>query len=59
MLIELICVRNGINENFEHAIDFVDCEEKDLLIKTYPNGTDKTSLISALAVETELFDKLA
>lgn len=59
MLIELICVRNGITENFERSIDFVECEEKNLLVKTYPNGTDKTSLISALAVETELFDRLA
>ena len=59
MLIELICVRNGIESNFEHSIDFVDCEEKDMLAKTYPAAMDKRGLIGALSVTSELFDRLA
>ncbi|MBQ9993267.1 MAG: hypothetical protein IJP17_00965, partial [Clostridia bacterium] len=58
MLIELICVRNGITENFEHSIDFIDCEEKDMLIKTYPAALDQNSLAGALGVMSELFDRL-
>lgn len=59
MLIELICVRSGISENFEHAIDFIDTEEKRMLIKTYPVRLDAGCLAAALAVESELFDRLA
>lgn len=59
MLIELICVRNDIEENFENAIDFIECEEKDMLIKSYPAALDKAPLIKSLGIICELFDRLA
>lgn len=59
MLIELICVRNGIEGNFEHAIDSIECEETEMLVKTYPATMDRPGLINALSVISELFDRLA
>ena len=59
MLIELICVRNGIESDFDAAIDYIECEEKDMLIKTYPTGMNKAGFITALSTVTTLFDRLA
>lgn len=58
MAIELICVRNGVTEDFEQAIDFIDCEEKHMLMKAYPRNMDQKSLAGALASLSELFDRL-
>ncbi len=58
MAIELICVRNGINEGFEQSIDFIDCEEKRMLVKAYPRNMDQKSLVTALSTLSELFDRL-
>jgi len=59
MLIELICVRNGINENFERAIDKLDCPEKDMLQLTFPARHDQRAFISALGVVSSIFDRLS
>ncbi len=59
MLIELICVRNGINENFERAIDKLDCPEKDMLQLTFPMRHDQRAFISALGVVSSIFDRLS
>ncbi len=59
MLIELICVRSGVEENFERAIDSIDCEEKDMLVKTYPARADQGAMATALATITELFERLS
>jgi len=59
MLIELICVRNGINENFERAIDKLDCPEKDMLQLTFPTRHDQRAFISALGVVSSIFDRLS
>lgn len=59
MLIELICVRNGINENFERAIDKLDCPEKDMLLLTFPARHDQRAFISALGVVSSIFDRLS
>lgn len=59
MLIELICVRNGIESDFETAIDYIECEEKNMLIKTYPTQMNKSGFITALSNITALFDRLA
>lgn len=58
MAIELICVRNGIDENFDQAIDFIECEEKHMLMKTYPRNMEPSSFAMALAALSELFDRL-
>lgn len=58
MAIELICVRNGIDENFDQAIDFIECEEKNMLMKTYPRSMEQGSYAMALAALSELFDRL-
>lgn len=58
MAIELICVRNGVTEDFEQAIDFIDCEEKHMLMKAYPRNMDQKSLAGALASLSALFDRL-
>lgn len=58
MAIELICVRNGIDENFDQAIDFIECEEKNMLMKTYPRSMEQSSYAMALAALSELFDRL-
>ena len=58
MAIELICVRNGVTEDFEQAIDFIDCEEKHILMKAYPRNMDQKSLAGALASLSALFDRL-
>ncbi len=59
MLIELICVRNGITENFERAIDKLDCPEKDMLQLTFPARHDQRAFISALGVVSSIFDRLS
>ncbi len=59
MLIELICVRNGISENFERAIDKLDCPEKDMLQLTFPARHDQRAFISALGVVSSIFDRLS
>ncbi|MBE6759929.1 MAG: hypothetical protein E7554_07555 [Ruminococcaceae bacterium] len=59
MLIELICVRNGITENFERAIDKLDCPEKDMLQLTFPMRHDQRAFISALGVVSSIFDRLS
>ncbi len=59
MLIELICVRNGINENYERAIDKLDCPEKDMLQLTFPTRHDQRAFISALGVVSSIFDRLS
>lgn len=59
MLIELICVRNGINENYERAIDKLDCPEKDMLQLTFPARHDQRAFISALGVVSSIFDRLS
>lgn len=58
MAIELICVRNGIDSNFEQSIDFIDCEEKHMLAKTYPRNMDQKNMVVALGTLSELFDRL-
>lgn len=58
MAIELICVRQGIEENFDQAIDFIECEEKHMIEKTYPRSMDQTGYAMALATLSELFDRL-
>lgn len=58
MAIELICVRNGIDENFDQAIDFIECEEKNMLMKTYPRSMEQSGYAMALAALSELFDRL-
>lgn len=58
MAIELICVRNGINSNFEQSIDFIDCEEKRMLSHTYPRNMDQKNMVLALGTLSELFDRL-
>ncbi len=58
MAIELICVRNGIDSNFEQSIDFIDCEEKRMLTRTYPRNMDQQNLVLALGTLSELFDRL-
>lgn len=58
MAIELICVRQGIEENFDQAIDFIECEEKHMLAKTYPRSMDQSGYAIALATLSELFDRL-
>jgi len=59
MLIELICVRNGVSENFERAIDKLDCPEKDMLQLTFPARHDQRAFISALGVVSSIFDRLS
>lgn len=59
MLIELICVRNGITENYERAIDKLDCPEKDMLQLTFPTRHDQRAFISALGVVSSIFDRLS
>lgn len=59
MLIELICRSNGVNENFGNAIDFIEGEDKEMLLRTYPQRLDQASMISAMAVISQMFDKLA
>ena len=59
MLIELICVRNGITENYERAIDKLDCPEKDMLQLTFPARHDQRAFISALGVVSSIFDRLS
>lgn len=58
MAIELICVRNGIESNFEQSIDFIDCEEKRMLTYTYPRSMDQKNMVLALGTLSELFDRL-
>jgi len=58
MAIELICVRNGVDSNFEQSIDFIDCEEKHMLVKTYPRSMDQKNMVVALGTLSELFDRL-
>ena len=59
MLIELICVNNGVEEDFENSIDFIECEEKDMLIKTFPRAMNAGGLAAALGAVSELFDRLS
>lgn len=59
MLIELICVRNGITENYEREIDKLDCPEKDMLQLTFPTRHDQRAFISALGVVSSIFDRLS
>ncbi len=58
MAIELICVRNGVDSNFEQSIDFIDCEEKRMLSRTYPKNMDQQNMVIALGTLSELFDRL-
>lgn len=59
MLIELICRKAGVNENFGNAIDFIEGEDKEMLLRTYPQRLDQASMVSAMAVISQMFDQLA
>lgn len=59
MLIELICVRNGVNENFEREIDKIQCQEKELLAMTFPARHEQRAFLAALGMVSTIFDRLA
>lgn len=57
-LIQLICEKNGITEDYAHSIDLLSNEYQRALIKTYPARPDSSAMVAALAAELALFEKL-
>ena len=57
-LIQLICERNGITEDYLHSIDLLPAGKREALYKTYPAKPEEASMIAALAAELSLFEQL-
>ncbi len=58
LLIELICQKHGIHEDYLHSIDLLADNDKRELLKTYPAGLENGAIVAALAAELRLFEKL-
>lgn len=58
LLIQLICEKSGITENYAHSIDLLSNEYQKALIKTYPAKPEGGAMVAALAAELSLFEQL-
>lgn len=58
VLVKLICEKDGVTENYFHSIDLLSGEETAALRKTYPARLESGAMVTALAAELTLFEKL-
>lgn len=58
LLIRLMCEAEGITEDYLHSIDLLPEGYRKALAKTYPTGLENARMISALAAEHSIFERL-
>lgn len=58
VLVKLICEKDGVTDHYFHSIDLLSGEETAALRKTYPARLESGAMVTALAAELTLFEKL-